>query len=157
VLVNVQLVDAGTSAHIWAESYQRTLDDVFGVEGEVAEKVAAALNAELSPRAATQLATALSPDRPANALFLHAEYFANRGDIDYDAAQWKQALPLYRKALARAPGFALARARLSSVESRLAWFGGGGEDVARLIADARAQAAQALELAPDLPEAHIAL
>ncbi|HVI60495.1 MAG TPA: hypothetical protein VM619_16695 [Luteimonas sp.] len=157
VLVNVQLVDAGTSAHIWAESYQRTLDDVFGVEGEVAEKVAAALNAELSPQAATQLATALSHDRTANDLFLRAEYFANRGDIDYDAAQWKQALPLYRKALAGAPGFALARARLSSVESRLAWFGGGGEDVARLIADARAQAAQALELAPGLPEAHIAL
>lgn len=157
VLVNVQLVDVGTSAHVWAESYQRTLDDVFGVEGEVAGKVAAALDARLSPEAATQLATALSHDTVANDLFLRAEYAANRGDIDYDASQWKQAIPLYGQALARAPEFALARARLSSVESRLAWFGGGGEDVARLIADARAQAGQALELAPGLPEAHVAL
>lgn len=157
VLVNVQLVDVGTSAHIWAESYQRTLDDLFGVEGEVAGKVAAALNAELSPEAATQLATTLTHDTAANDLFLRAEYFTNRGDIDYDASQWKQAIPLYRQALATVPGFALARARLSSVESRLAWFGGGGEDVGQLIADARVQAGRALELAPGLPEAHVAI
>ena len=45
VLVNVQLIDTATDAHLWAESYQRTLDNVFGVEGEVAEKIASALKA----------------------------------------------------------------------------------------------------------------
>jgi TolB-like protein/Flp pilus assembly protein TadD len=157
VLVNVQLIDAKTDAHIWAQSYQRTLDNVFGVEGEVATKVATALNAKLSPQAAAQLATNLSGNHDANDLYLRAEYFADRGHINSDTAQWKQALPLYRQAVGLAPDFALARARLSYVESELAWFGGGGEDVAQLNADARTQAGQALKLAPGLPEAQLAL
>ncbi len=49
VLINVQLINAQNDNHIWAESYTRTLDNIFGVEGEVAEKIASALNAKLSP------------------------------------------------------------------------------------------------------------
>ena len=49
VLINVQLINAQSDNHIWAESYTRTLDNIFGVEGEVAEKIASALNAKLSP------------------------------------------------------------------------------------------------------------
>src|SRR5690348_7877429 len=48
VLVNVQLIDAHTDSHIWADSYTRTLDNIFGVEGEVAQKVADALKARLT-------------------------------------------------------------------------------------------------------------
>src|SRR3546814_907478 len=48
VLISVQLVDAQTDHHLWAESYQRTLDDIFGVEGEVAGTIAAALQAKLT-------------------------------------------------------------------------------------------------------------
>src|SRR6185312_3012058 len=49
VLINVQLIDAKTDEHIWADSYTRTLDNVFGVEGEVAGQIATALKAKLSP------------------------------------------------------------------------------------------------------------
>src|SRR3546814_4729676 len=48
VLISVQLVDSRTDHHVWAESYQRTLDNIFGVEGEVAGRIAAALQARLS-------------------------------------------------------------------------------------------------------------
>lgn len=157
VLINVQLVDPRTDAHIWAKSYQRTLDNVFGVEGEVAEKVAAALKAKLSPNETKRLATGLSADPAANDLFLRAEYYANRGNVDFDTASWKAAIPLYRKAIRKDPRFALARARLATTESTLAQFGGGGEDVKQLRTDARAQAEQALALAPDLPTAYVAL
>ncbi|MGH8398276.1 MAG: tetratricopeptide repeat protein [Gammaproteobacteria bacterium] len=157
VLINVQLIDAKTDAHIWAQSYQRTLDNVFGVEGDVAEQIATALNAKLSPAVTKRLATTLSSDPAADDLYLRAEYFANQGDINYATAAWKQAIHLYKATIAKVPEFALARARLSYNESELAWFGGGGEDVQQLRADARSQAEQALTLAPDLAEAHLAI
>src|SRR5690348_18474630 len=50
VLINVQLIDAHSDNHLWAESYTRTLDNIFGVEGEVAQKVADALKARLTDR-----------------------------------------------------------------------------------------------------------
>ncbi|MGH8114229.1 MAG: tetratricopeptide repeat protein [Rhodanobacteraceae bacterium] len=157
VLINVQLIDAKTDAHIWAQSYQRTLNNVFGVEGDVAGQIATALNAKLSPAETQRLAAALSNNPAANDLYLRAEYFANQGDINYATAAWKQAIPLYQQAIAKVPGFALARARLSFTESILAWFAGSGEDVQQLTTDARTQAAQALALAPNLAEAHLAI
>ena len=157
VLINVQLIDAKTDAHIWAQSYQRTLDNVFGVEGDVAAQIATALKAKLSPVETQRLATVLSSDPAANDLYLRAEYFANQGHINSATAAWKQAIPLYRQAIAKVPDFALAWARLSYAESELAWFGGGGEDVQQLRADARTRAEQALALAPNLAEAHLAI
>ncbi len=156
VLINVQLIDARTDSHIWAESYQRKLGNVFGVEGEVAEKVAASLKAKLSPAETRQLVTALSSDAAANDLFLRAEYYTNRGFINSDTAAFRQAIPLYQQVIAKDPNFALARARLSYAESELAWFG-GGSDARQLNAEARAQAQRALALQPDLAEAHLAL
>ncbi len=49
VLINVQLIDARNDNHLWADTYQRTLDNIFGVEGEVAQKIADALKAKLTP------------------------------------------------------------------------------------------------------------
>ena len=157
VLINVQLIDARTDNHIWGQTYQRTLENVFGVEGEVAEQIAQALKAKLSPTETKRLATALSQNPSANDLFLRAEYFTNQGAINYDTAAWKQAIPLYQQAIAKAPDFALARARLSYVESLLAWFGGGGADVQQLRDDAHTQAERALALAPDLAATHLAI
>ncbi|HEX5352979.1 MAG TPA: tetratricopeptide repeat protein [Rhodanobacteraceae bacterium] len=157
VLINVQLIDAKNDSHIWAQSYTRTLTNVFGVEGEVAEKIAGALKTRLSPAETARLATNMSANPAANDAFLRAEYQANQAMINYDTASMKAALPLYRQAIAQAPGFALAYARLSYDESQLAWFGGGGMDVKQLVADARSDAGQALKLAPNLPAAHLAV
>ncbi|MDN5864322.1 MAG: tetratricopeptide repeat protein [Gammaproteobacteria bacterium] len=157
VLINLQLIDAQTNAHLWAESYRRTLNDIFGVEGEVAVKVAAALDAELTPEETARLAAAPTRNQSAYNLFLRAEYRANRGSTNYDRASMKAAISLYRKAVADDPGFALAWARLSRTESTLAWFGGGSLNAKQLIAQARADAERALKLAPNLAAAHIAL
>jgi TolB-like protein/lipoprotein NlpI len=156
VLINVQLIDASSDNHLWAESYTRTLDNVFGVEGEVAGQIAKALKAKLSPAETQRLATGLSNDPAANDLFLRAEYLFNQGIMNFDRALMKQAVLLYRQAIAKAPDFALARARLAFDESLLVFGAGAGEDVQQLKADARAQAEQALALAPDLVDAQLA-
>ena len=158
VLINVQLIDTRSAVHLWAQDYTRTLDNLFGVEGEVAQKVADALKARLSPAESASLAALPTTNRAALDLFLRAEYQANRGKLDSDTASLKAALPLYRQAIAEDAHFALALARLSYVESELAWLnGGGGLDVKQLTALARADAEQALQLAPDLAEAHVAI
>jgi tetratricopeptide (TPR) repeat protein len=151
------LIDARTDSHVWAESYTRTLDNVFGVEGDVAGKIAAALKARLSPAQSADLAAVPTTNPVAYDAYLRAEFQANLGDINYDTASWKAAIPLYRQAVQAEPGFALAWARLSAVESTLGWRGGGGEDVQQLIRQARADAEQALKLAPDLAASRLAL
>jgi TolB-like protein/Tfp pilus assembly protein PilF len=157
VLINVQLIDTKTDGHLWAQAYTRTLDNVFGVEGDVAEKVATALKAKLSPAESARLASDMSANWEANNLYLQADQQANRAQINYDSASWKAAIPLYQQAIQHTPDFALAYARLSYAQSELAWFGGGGQDVRQLIIDARRNAGQALKLAPSLPAAQLAL
>jgi TolB-like protein/predicted TPR repeat methyltransferase len=157
VLINVQLINARTDGHIWAQSYTRTLDNIFGVEGDVAAQIAGTLSAKLSPAQSAQLAAVPTRNPAAYDAFLRAEYQSNKGMINYDTASWKAAIPLYREAVQADPGFALAWARLSYDESQLAWFGGGGQDVKQLNAQARADAEQALKLAPDLAASQLAL
>jgi len=157
VLINVQLIDAKTDSHIWAQAYTRKLDNIFGVEGDVAEKIAVALKAKLSASETASLAAVPTQNKTAYDLFLRAEYQSNRGDVNSDTASWKAAIPLYRQAIARDPNFALAYARLSYAEGEVAWFGGGGENVRQLTAQARSDAEQALKLAPNQAASQIAI
>ncbi|MEO8959839.1 MAG: tetratricopeptide repeat protein, partial [Rudaea sp.] len=157
VLINVQLIDAKSDAHLWAQSYTRTLDNVFGVEGEVAGQIATALKAKLSPAETTRLATNLSSNPDANDLFLRAEYLTERAGANFDHAGFMEATALYRQALDKDKEFVLARARLSYAESGAVWFGSGGDGSQQLAADAAAQAEQALAQQPDLVAAQLAL
>ncbi len=159
VLINVQLINARTDAHIWAATYTRTLDDVFGVEGDVATKIAAALMAKLQPAQAARLAQSPTQDPEAYVLFLKANYHAdqalNRADAKDTDAVMEQAITLYRQAIARDPDFALAWARLSLLESYAYWFGIDYDS--QRIAKAEQAAKRALALDPDLPQAHMAM
>lgn len=157
VLINVKLVSGEDDSHLWGESYQRTLDDIFGVEGEVAGKIADALQTRLSPGETVALAQAPTRNKAALDLFLRAESFAFQGHRDYDTGKLANAANLYRQAIANDSGFALAIARLSYVESELAWFGGGGSDVDQLNMRARLDAERAIQLAPELPATHLAM
>ena len=157
VLINVQLIDTRTDSHIWAQSYQRTLDNIFGVEGDVAQQIAAALKTKLSGTETAILVAVPTHNQAAMDLFLRAEFLANKGATNYDSASYKVAIPLYQQAIQHDAGFALAYARLSYAESELAWFGGGGMDVKQLRAQARADAEQALKLAPNASASQLAL
>ena len=158
VLINVQLIDAHSNNHIWAQDYTRTLDNVFGVEGEVAEKIANALDAKLSSADATRLAAVPTRNEAAYDLFLRAEYQTNKAELTGGNPLFlAAAIPLYRQAIAKDPAFALAYARLSYTESYFTYEGAGGQDAAQLDRQARKDAEQALKLAPDLAAAQLAL
>ncbi|MFZ3374939.1 MAG: tetratricopeptide repeat protein, partial [Chthoniobacterales bacterium] len=155
VRVNVQLIDARADSHLWAKSYDRDIKDVFAVESEVSQEIADALQAKLSPNESNVLATAPTKDPEAYDLFLKAEGHEKEAESAIKAELFDRAAALYQQALSRDPNFALAAARL--VESRMTrhWF-------VRRLSDAelpavKSIAEQAVALAPDLAESHIAL
>jgi tetratricopeptide (TPR) repeat protein len=155
VLINVQLIDAKTDAHLWAESYTRTLNNIFGVEGEVAQKVADALQTRLTNAEQQNVAAIPTQNPAAYDSFLKAEYQANKAFDSQDAADFKLAEDDYRQAIALDPGFALAYARLAYWQMVCHWF------VAPLtaggLAEVKATIDHTLAIAPDLPDAHQAL
>ncbi len=157
VLVNVQLIDARTDHHLWADDYTRTLDNVFGVESEVAEKVAAALRATLTPSERRRVSSPPTTDPAAYDLYLQADAHARRAYDNNSLVdrEMPPAIALYREALARDSSFALAAAALGSAHMNLYWFGPDRTD-ARLAA-AKVAIDRALALEPDLGEGHFAL
>jgi len=155
VRVNVQLIDARADAHLWADTYDRELKDVFGVESEISQKIANALQAKLSPTEASGLTSAPTQDPEAYDLFLKGEYEERQADNLLKAEPFDRAAALYQQALARDPNFALAAARLVVSRVRRHWF--IGKLSTAELAEVKSLADHALALAPQLAEAHIAL
>lgn len=150
VHVNVQLIRAATAEHLWAESYNRKLDDVFGVEGEVANAIADQLNAKLT--GAEQKAVAEKPTQNAAAydVYLHAVAIDNAVNLDTT----KRAADLYAEAVRLDPQFALAWARLAVARSQLYF---NGIDLDKNSAAAVKEAAdRAMWFQPELGEAWLA-
>jgi TolB-like protein/class 3 adenylate cyclase/Tfp pilus assembly protein PilF len=150
VHVNVQLIRAATDEHLWAESYNRKLDDVFGVEGEVANAIADQLNAKLS--GAEQKAVAEKPTQNAAAYdtYLRAIAIDNATTLDTT----KRVVGLYAEAVRLDPQFALAWARLAVARSQLYF---NGVDLETNSGAAVKEAAdRAISLQPELGEAWLA-
>ena len=150
VHVNVQLIRAATAEHLWAESYNRTLDDVFGVEGEVANAIADQLNAKLT--GAEQKAVAEKPTGNAAAydVYLRAVAIDNAKTLETT----KQVADLYAEAVRLDPQFALAWARLAVARSQLYF---NGIDLETNSGAAVKEAAdRAMSLQPELGEAWLA-
>jgi TolB-like protein len=155
VLINVQLIDARSDNHLWAESYTRTLDNIFGVEGEVAQKVADALQARLTNTEQQNVAAIPTQNPAAYDWFFKAEYQANKAFDSQNAADFKLAEDDYRRAIVLDPGFALAYARLAYWQMVGHWFVAPLNDEA--LAKVKATIDHTLAIAPDLPDAHLAL
>ncbi len=155
VRVNVQLIDAGADTHLWAKTYDRDVKDVFAVESEVAQEIADSLQAKLSPAEANALAAVPTKDTAAYDLFLKGEFENRLANNSLKVESFDQAAAWYRQAIARDPNFALAYARL--VECRLVrhWFVEPFTEAE--LAEVHQLAEQALALAPDLAETHVAL
>jgi TolB-like protein/Tfp pilus assembly protein PilF/class 3 adenylate cyclase len=150
VHVNVQLIRAGTAEHLWAESYNRTLDDVFGVEGEVANAIADQLNAKLT--GAEQKAVAEKPTQNTAAYdsYLRAVAIDNAQTLEIT----KRVAGLYAEAVQLDPQFALAWARLAVARSQLYF---NGIDLETNSGPAVKEAAdRAMSLQPELGEAWLA-
>ena len=155
VRVNVQLLDARSDTHLWAKSYDRNLSDIFTVESDVAQEIADALQAKLSPSQAKALAEAPTRDTEAYDLFLKGEYQQRQAENTENVDFFDHAEAFYRQALARDPSFALAYARLAYSRLNRHWF--STRLTSAQLEEVKSNIDRALAIAPDLPEAHLAM
>ena len=151
VHINVQLIRAATDEHLWADSYNRKLDDVFAVEGEVAQTIAETLKARLT--AAEQQAL---KDKPTDNAAAYAAYSQGRAIETgaYDYGESKRALAAYQEAVRQDPHFALAWAHAAIAGSFLLFNGVAVSGYSSR--DVLTEADTALSLQPDLGEAWLA-
>jgi TolB-like protein len=152
VRVNVQLIDAANDEHVWANNYDRDLNDVFAIQTDLAKEIAGALQAKLSPSERAQIERKPTQNGEAYLAFIQAHDLFVTGVEDIE--KLKQSEQLYARALELDPKFALALARYSQLES---WIVHTFDPTRERREKARALAEQALQLQPDLPEAHLAM
>src|SRR5213594_726783 len=161
--VNAQLVDARTDAGVWAEEYDRDLNDVFAIETEVAQSIANRLRAKVSARERLAMQERPTQDLVAYDLYVHAASLIDEAAYAPEQERWKdyfQAVELLNQAIARDPAFLLAYCRLAEAHDELYF--------QRSVAAFSAAAVSRLELAnaainsafrlkPDSADAHLAL
>ncbi len=151
VRVNVQLINAATDRHLWAEVYDRKLVDIFAVESEIARAVADTLKAKLTGSAERVLAARPTDNPEAHQLYLRGRYFWNRRTEE----NIKKALGYFQQAIEQDPSYALAYAGLADCYALMPIYSESPpkEDIQRALAAAH----RALELDDSLAEAHTAL
>jgi TolB-like protein/Tfp pilus assembly protein PilF len=154
VRINVQLIDAATDHHVWAQTYDRELSaaNIFAIQSEIAAAIAQSLQAALTPGEQARVGEVATQSLAAwEAYQLGRQRYARRS-----SEALREALEYFRQAIAADPQFALAHAAVAQARVVQAYY----SDVraARpLLEAAQAAAGRALELAPGLPEAHMVL
>jgi TolB-like protein/Tfp pilus assembly protein PilF len=120
VRVNVQLVNAQTDSHLWADTYDRGLTDIFGVESEIAKRIADSLQAKLTGREEQALAVKPTNNPEAYDAYLRGLSFEARNySSSYSSDVEEKAAGSYERAAQLDPKFAIAWARLSRADAHL--------------------------------------
>ena len=151
VRVNVQLIKAASDAHLWAETYDRKLTDVFAVETEIATKIAETLQAKLSGAEHSAMAARPTENTEAHELYLKGRYFAGKRT----AEDLQKALNYYNQALGKDHSYAASYAAISEAYALLQEY--STLPAAEVFPKARAAAEKALGLDPNSAEAHCSL
>lgn len=150
VRVTAQLIDAGTGYHVWSRTFDRRLEDVFAIQEEIARKVVELMRPSLESAVELDLRRNAPCDMRAYEFYLRGRQLEQRTTV----VSWRQAPQMFRKAIELDPGYAHAHAGLAdSLVELLLW---RLEPPEHVLDEARAAARRALELAPDLAEAHVA-
>jgi TolB-like protein/cytochrome c-type biogenesis protein CcmH/NrfG len=152
IAVNVQLIDTETDRHIWAERYDRQVDDAVAIEGELATEIAQALRATLTPE--EKIRVEQKPTQNAESYMLYLRALPYEQGPDTLLQDYKRAVQLYSQAIVLDPNFALAHAHLASTCAEIFHF---QEPLDTWKTKARSAAETALRLQPNLAEAHFAL
>ena len=150
VRVNVQLIDANTDEHLWANDYDSDVTDVFAIQSDLAQRIAQALQAKLSAGEKSQMTRKPTENGEAYLAFVQAH---DLSCVFEDFDKLKQSEQLYQRAIELDPNFALAIARYSQLES---WIVHTYDPTLARREKARTLAERALQLQPELPEAHLA-
>lgn len=150
VRITTQLIDSRNDAHLWAQTYDRELDDVFRIQTEIATHVAEALEATLSPDEEARIAASPTADLEAYDIYLRGRELYNEYNVEANEA----AIELFGQAIALDPDFALAWAGLGDAYAQAyTRFGREREYGDSAVAAAR----NAVRLGPELGDAHKAL
>ncbi len=152
--ITAQLIRADNGFHLWSETYDRKLENVFDLQAELAGAIAKALELPLGLGGDAALVSERSADPQAYALYLQARAgHRARGD------GVKKSVELYREARQRDPSFAPTWAGLANSLAVLPFYVSAAEkaNAPQFMAEAEQAARQALALSPDLPQAHMAL
>src|SRR5213596_742808 len=158
VHVNAQLVDTRTDAGVWAEEYDRDLNEVFAIETEVAQSIANRLRAKVSARERLAMQERPTQDLVAYDFYVHAAALIDEASYAPEQERWKdyfQAVELLDQAIARDPAFLLAYCRLAEAHDEL-YFQNGDHTPSRLEL-ANAAINSAFRLKPDSAGANLAL
>jgi TolB-like protein/Tfp pilus assembly protein PilF len=153
VRVSVQLINAQTDSHLWAESYDRKLTDILGVESEIAKRIAESLQAKLTGYEEQTLAIKPTKNPEAYDAYLRGLAFDERSG-DSLADLLTKAIGFYERAVELDPTFVLAWARLSRANARLYF---DGADITSTAQDAKLALENAQKLEPNSPETLLAL
>jgi serine/threonine-protein kinase len=154
VRINVQLIDAQTDNHLWAETYDRqlTAQNVFAIQSEMATSIAGSLQATLSPQEIARLNEVPTQSTRAYDFYLTGNSYLRRSDF---RTFMPLSIQMYERAVEEDPGFALAFSRLSIAHGQMYWFGFDQTESRLKMAEEAVE--RALAVAPDLPAAHLAL
>jgi TolB-like protein/Flp pilus assembly protein TadD len=151
VRVNVQLINALTDAHLWAETYDRKLTDIFAVESDIAKTIADTLQAKLTGSEKIAIAKKPTENPEAHELYLKGRFFWNKRT----AADLRKSIEYFNQAIAKDPGYAQAYAALGQSWKLLPAFNGGAPN--DCFPQAEAAAKKALALDDTSSTAHAAL
>ena len=148
VRVNVQLINAFSDAHLWAETFDRKLTDIFAVESEIAKTIAETLQARLTGSEKSAMSKTPTVNPEAYELYLKGRFFWNKRNGD----DLRKAIDYFNQAIAKDPGYALAYVGLA--DSYLLFPNYAAVSPADSIPPARSAIKKALELDDSLAEAH---
>ena len=149
--ITTQLINVDNGLHIWSEKYDRSLEDVFAVQDEIASKVVEVLKVKIGGKNKERLVTRGTDNSEAHTHILKGMYHWNK----QTPVHLKQAIAHFKEAINLDPGYALAHARLADSYAFLALYVGMAAKEAMPIAKKEAQ--DALSLDPDLAEAHMVM
>lgn len=155
VRVNAQLVDARTDRHLWAQTYDRDLSDVFAIQSEIAKTIADQLQAKLSSSEKSAIERPPTNDITAFDLYTRAkDLLLTAGESGAGKADYLQAIDLLNQAVARDPSFFQAYCRLAEAHDGL--YNGGYDHTSARLAPAEAAIEAASRLRPNAGETHLA-
>jgi len=151
IRITAQLINAEDGYHLWSQTYDRTLEDIFAVQDEIANEVAKAMRVTLLGHEAEVLRSHSQTATNAYNEYLKGHHEASRGNL----AGHEQALIHFESAIQLDPGLALAWAGKSDSQAYITGF--SDTNFADGYEESRSSALRALELDPELPEAYVAL